>query len=31
VTLKIPKDGRLVDYAPRPAAAAMESIELVTS
>jgi uncharacterized radical SAM superfamily Fe-S cluster-containing enzyme len=31
VALKIPKDGRLVDYVPRPKAAALDSTELVTS
>jgi len=31
VALKIPRDGRLVDYVPRPKAAALDSTELVTS
>ena len=31
VTLKIPRDGRLVDYVPQPKAAALDSTELVTS
>ena len=31
VALKIPKNGRLVDYVPRPKAAALDSTELVTS
>ena len=31
VALKIPRDGRLVDYVPQPKAAALDSTELVTS